>query len=793
MSIVIKDAVKSYDGKKNVINNLTVSFADNGIYGIVGRSGAGKSTLINILSGLDTLTSGQILFDGVDMTVSSASIRENISVIYQEYHLLPELNVYQNIEIAVKLSGGVSSREEIVTLMEKLGIEKLANRNIVALSGGEKQRVAIARAYLSSKKVIVADEPTGNLDYENGAYVFNMLREISKEKLVIVVSHDMELMTEYIENIYELYDGTLHKSGCEDCTETEISADDIIIQKNENKSISIDQNITARECQNVNPTAKKSVKSCGLGTKYYARLAFGFLTKKKVALVCMMIISCISLSLFTVTFAVLNYNPVDIFMQEGSTSEIKVQFGSGDMAKIDDRIYDKYYNEFAIGVGNDFMAKNLAQDSGELGDKRTNVTVRGLYELPSVDIGLEIVAGAMPKDCSELIISSNMINNILFLGNIVDVTSVDEYGNYGYKNFDKGNKADVNDIIGTKLYLIDKEVTIVGAYADDLGDEWNIPNPDKVFFGKGMIDYIKQADPITYAESILGDADRNFDGGYGSFGYNIDAIDMEKFEGELVDIEGVASKMPTANDEVILECPVFLDGDQLYFHSIGDYVSLINNGLSEIKYKIVGYYTSGEDYDELFYINSEDMITDTFTATAYMTADALVDYTNLFDKTYASIAFGAHHGKDFYKGLFDAGFLNINIDSITETYLPMSIILVVAILLILVVSMICGSVLLKGNFKSMAILSGLGAKAHHIAIITSIMVAVLSIIIVAISMPLAVGLNALYNIYASIGMAIGALEVFTSIGVILGIYLSAVGVCSVILTRNKVVNSLRVE
>ncbi len=93
----------------------------------------------------------------------------------------------------------------------------------------------------------------------------------------------------------------------------------------------------------------------------------------------------------------------------------------------------------------------------------------------------------------------------------------------------------------------------------------------------------------------------------------------------------------------------------------------------------------------------------------------------------------------------------------------------------------------------MAILSGLGARVHHIVIITSIMVAVISIIIAAISMPLAVGLNALYNIYASIGMAIGVVEVFTSIGVILGVYLSAVGVCSVILARNKVVNSLRVE
>ena len=94
---------------------------------------------------------------------------------------------------------------------------------------------------------------------------------------------------------------------------------------------------------------------------------------------------------------------------------------------------------------------------------------------------------------------------------------------------------------------------------------------------------------------------------------------MGKFVGELVDIGGVASKMPTANDEVVLECPVFADGDQLYFHNIGDYISLKNNGLSERKYKIVGYYTSDKDYDELFYVNSEDMITDTFTATAYLT------------------------------------------------------------------------------------------------------------------------------------------------------------------------------
>lgn len=780
MSMIIKSAVKSYDGKKNVINNLNMTFGDTGLYGIIGRSGTGKSTLINALSGLDSFTSGQLLLDDVDMTARSARLRDHVSVVYQEFHLMPELNVYQNIEIAIRLSGGTSDESDIMSLMEKLGIGELANRKVVALSGGEKQRVAIARAYLSGKSVIVADEPTGNLDYENGKYVFNMLREISNEKLVIVVSHDTELVTEYIENVYELYNGVLHKFGSEEVVviSHDVVTSSLVVENTEDKIVS-KSTVTAK-------------RSGGIGVGYYIKLAWEFLTKKKIALVCMIMISCISLSLFTMSFAILNVDVLDQIMLGYKNDDLKFSFGSGDFSDVDEDILLEYEDDLAIGIHNDFMLRNLSYSS--FGDEHTFVYT--LYELPDTDMGLEIVDGAMPTDCSEFIISINMLNNILENGNIINGVVQYEQGFY-----EPIYLSSVEEVLGTEFYLVDKMVTLVGVYDDYPGEEWLQASIDKVFFGDGMHDYLEEAAPVEYASVRLASLDTQFDGDEDSFGYNLATTGMEEFEDELIDIGGQTSRMPTNNDEVILECPVLQDGTQLYFHEIGDYVSLENEGSEDRKYKVVGYYTGNDYCENLEYNYSEIPITNGINMGAYITDEALLDYSSISKTSYNNIAFSTELDKELYIELFDSGVdllikngaISIDISAIVETYLPLTIILGIAIVLLLIVCVICSSILLKGNFKSMAIMSGLGAKAHHTAIIASIMLTMLSLVIVAFGVPIAFVLNVIYNVYLDIGMAIGIVEVLVSIGALMAAYLVAVGISTVILRRMKVVDSLRTQ
>ena len=173
----------------------------------------------------------------------------------------------------------------------------------------------------------------------------------------------------------------------------------------------------------------------------------------------------------------------------------------------------------------------------------------------------------------------------------------------------------------------------------------------------------------------------------------------------------------------------------------------------------------------------------------------------IFNVKNSIFAFSTEHESRLYKHLFNEGFTlyldngasMFYLHTLIETYLPLGIILGVALALLLVVCVMCNSVLLKGNFKSMAIMSGLGAKAHHTAIIAGIMVAILSVIILAFAMPIAFGLNALYNFYNNIGMAIGVVEVLVSIGVVLCVNLVSVAVCTILLRRKKIVDSLRVE
>ena len=187
--------------KIHVINNTSLEFEKTGLVAILGNSGSGKTTLLNAIGGLDKVSSGKIYINGKKITKRFSGrvdkIRNlNIGYIFQNYNLINNMTVFDNVALALKMCG-VKNKEEIKKrvnyLLEVLGIYKYRNRYANMISGGERQRVAIARALVKNPNIIIADEPTGNLDSKNSLEIMNIIKSISKNKLVILVTHEKEL------------------------------------------------------------------------------------------------------------------------------------------------------------------------------------------------------------------------------------------------------------------------------------------------------------------------------------------------------------------------------------------------------------------------------------------------------------------------------------------------------------------------------------------------------------------------------------------------------------------------
>ena len=209
--------------KKNqihVINNTSIDFNKTGLVAILGPSGCGKTTLLNTIGGLDKVSSGNIYIDGKKITKRNVNeidkIRNlKIGYIFQDYKLIDNLSVFDNVAISLKLIG-IKDKEEIkkrvMYTLEKVNMARYKNRPASMLSGGEKQRVGIARAIVKNPSIILADEPTGNLDSKNSLEIMNIIKKLSNNYLVILVTHEEELARFYATHIIELKDGLIEKT-----------------------------------------------------------------------------------------------------------------------------------------------------------------------------------------------------------------------------------------------------------------------------------------------------------------------------------------------------------------------------------------------------------------------------------------------------------------------------------------------------------------------------------------------------------------------------------------------------
>ena len=210
--------------KIHVINDTSLEFDNTGLVALLGPSGSGKTTLLNVIGGLDKVRRGNIYINGKKITRRTQNYVDkvrnlNIGYIFQDYKLIEDMSVYDNVSLVLKMLGMKDKKEidkRVTYVLSKVGMLRYKKRPCNMLSGGERQRVGIARAIVKSPNIIIADEPTGNLDSKNSVEIMNIIKAISKDKLVILVTHERNLAKFYASRIIELEDGKIIKDYIND-------------------------------------------------------------------------------------------------------------------------------------------------------------------------------------------------------------------------------------------------------------------------------------------------------------------------------------------------------------------------------------------------------------------------------------------------------------------------------------------------------------------------------------------------------------------------------------------------
>ena len=215
----LKNINKTYitgDFKQQALNDINLKFRDSEFVAILGQSGSGKTTMLNIIGGLDKYTSGDLIINGVSTKKYSdhdwdTYRNHRVGFVFQNYNLIPHQSALANVELALTLSG--VSREETrrraKEVLKKVGLEEHMYKRPNQMSGGQMQRIAIARALINDPDILLADEPTGALDSDTSLQIMDLLKNISKDKLVVMVTHNGELAEEYATRIVRLSDGKI--------------------------------------------------------------------------------------------------------------------------------------------------------------------------------------------------------------------------------------------------------------------------------------------------------------------------------------------------------------------------------------------------------------------------------------------------------------------------------------------------------------------------------------------------------------------------------------------------------
>jgi len=210
----LSKTIENPPSRVEILRGISFEVPSGQFLAIMGASGSGKSTLLGLLAGLDTVTSGRIILDGTDITHlaedAMARVRgRKIGFVFQNYQLVPTLTAEENVLLPAELSGmNAGSRQRARDLLERVGLANRAHHYPVQLSGGEQQRVALARAFVTQPPILMADEPTGNLDSTNGQHILDLLVRLNREEkaTLVLVTHD-RVLAEHADRILTLRDG----------------------------------------------------------------------------------------------------------------------------------------------------------------------------------------------------------------------------------------------------------------------------------------------------------------------------------------------------------------------------------------------------------------------------------------------------------------------------------------------------------------------------------------------------------------------------------------------------------
>ncbi len=214
--IELNNVSKSYERGKRALKNISLSIADGEFVFVMGRSGAGKSTLLRLLMKETDPTEGTLVVNDVDLNKLSRrnipKYRRTIGVVFQDFRLLKHLNVYENVAFAQRVIGKSTSeiRENVPEVLRRVGLSAKYKANVRELSGGEQQRVAIARALVNRPRLLLADEPTGNLDAKTAEDIMRLLEEINESgTTVVVITHSADIVAKMKKRVVILDKGTL--------------------------------------------------------------------------------------------------------------------------------------------------------------------------------------------------------------------------------------------------------------------------------------------------------------------------------------------------------------------------------------------------------------------------------------------------------------------------------------------------------------------------------------------------------------------------------------------------------
>lgn len=521
----VRNLKKIYKMKKgvsvNALNNISIKFPEKGLVFLLGKSGSGKSTLLNLLGGLDKYDSGEIIIKGVsskDFKQSHFDSYRNtyVGFIFQEYNVLEEFSVGANIALALELQNKKATDQQINKILEEVDLTGFGNRKPNELSGGQKQRVAIARALVKNPQIIMADEPTGALDSNTGKQVLDTLKKLSKDKLIIVVSHDREFAETYGDRIIELADGKVisdveknsdniidNKYSSEYSESFKFDDDSIVINKgyhlteedrilinnyldNLNKDIKVKVGNTDTKKFTETDESKikyedksfKLIKS-KLPLKNAFKIGTSSLKHKKIRLAITILLSFVAFTLFALADTFGNYNHIKTCTKsifdtkvQYATVQKSIKHGSGlgtywsqwdnYLSKDDIKKINKDTGLTFTGVvGNDetYSLENIDQ-SVKLSenDEGTNYAtyMSGFTSFTKKQIekmGYKVLAGEIP--------TGN--NNDIAISEYVFET----FKKAGYVPSGKGKKVEIksyNDLIGKSIALGNNQYKIVGIF-----------------------------------------------------------------------------------------------------------------------------------------------------------------------------------------------------------------------------------------------------------------------------------------------------------------------------------------